>query len=82
MWLFSFTTPRRTSDAIAVVKGVGDTDEIVDRVLSYYHYIYLSQTTVGWQEKIFIPNYRRKDFETEEELFEYVQDPAYNTNKT
>jgi hypothetical protein len=74
--------PRRTSDNIAVVKGVGDTEAIIERIISYYHTFFMAQISYTPELAALVPNYRRRDFETEEELYEYIQDPHYNTNRT
>jgi hypothetical protein len=58
--------PKRTSNNLAVIKGVGDTEDIVDRVVDYWQTLFKSQVSNYNSLRAVIPNYRRTDFETEE----------------
>lgn len=64
--------PRRTSDYIAVVKGEGDTEAITERVIQYYRTYFKSLISYTPELAAVFPTFRRKNFDTEEELYDYI----------
>jgi hypothetical protein len=82
LWVFSPQQPKEQSNGIAVVKGVGDTDSIVERVTSYYTAVAEAAVRNTTKYVIASPRFRPVQFDTEEELYTYIQDPEYNTNQT
>lgn len=72
--------PKRTSRCLAVVQGVGDTDEIVERTTTYFRTVFDFEVASIAALRTVIPNFQPKYFDTEDDMFEYIAAKDYNTD--
>ena len=67
--------PKRVSKTIAIVQGEGqddEVDEILDRVISYFKSLFRLQVVNTPSLATVVPSYERKNFATEDELYQYI----------